>query len=101
MRIDSTKLMLWGGILFAVVMAVAQESHKEWVLKATDDPDMLQFTIRRFKPGSTWSNTNTVPRSRFRGLSIDTLDHGGKANFEYVTDAGALRCTGSITWGRG
>jgi hypothetical protein len=101
MRIDSTKLLLWGGILFTVVMAIAQESRKEWVLKASDDQDMLQFTIRRFKPNSTWSSSNVAPRSRFHGLSIDTLEHGGKANFDYVTDAGTLRCSGSFTWGRG
>ena len=101
MRIDSTKLMLWGGILFAVVMAIGQESRKEWVLKPSDAPDMLQFTIRRFKPGSTWSNSNMAPRSRFQGLSIDTLEHGGKANFDYVMDAGTLRCSGRFTWSRG
>jgi hypothetical protein len=101
MRIDSTKLMVAGGILFGVVMAIGQESRKEWVLKTSDVPDMLQFTVRRFKPGSTWTNSNTVPRSRFQGLSIDTLEHGGKAAFDYVTDAGALRCSGSFTWGRG
>jgi len=101
MRIDSTKLMLWGGILFAVVMAVAQEAGKEWVVKASDASDMLQFTIRHHKGGSFWSSTNDVPRSRFRGLSIDLLEHGGPAKFEYITDAGTLECKGRFSFGRG
>jgi hypothetical protein len=101
MRIDSTQVMVGAGILFGVVMAIGQESRKEWVLKTSDVPDILQFTVRRFKPGSTWSNSNMAPRSRFQGLSIDTLEHGGKANFDYVTDAGTLRCSGSFMLGRG
>lgn len=101
MRIDTSKFLVWGAILIAVVMAVAQEGNKQWVIKTTGTPDILRFTVRRFKPGSEWSNTTEVPRSRFRGLSIDTLEHGGPAKFEYVQDAGSLACTGRFSWGGG
>jgi hypothetical protein len=98
MRFDSSNLMIGGAILVAVVMAVAQEANKEWKLKTTGTPDILRFTVRRFKPGSEWSSTRDVPRSHFRGLSIETLEHGGPAKFEYVEDAGSLACTGRFSW---
>jgi hypothetical protein len=101
MRIDSSKLLVWGAILVAVVMAVAQEANKEWTIRRTDNADILRFTIRRFRPGSTWANTFDVPRSRFQGLSIDTLEHGGAAKFTFVQDAGNLECRGRFSWGTG
>lgn len=101
MRIDSSKFLVWGAILVAVVMGLAQEANKEWAIKTTGTPDILRFTVRRFKPGSQWSSTFEVPRSHFRGLSIDTLEHGGAAKFEYVADAGSLFCTGRFSWNGG
>ena len=101
MKLDSSELLVWGAVLVAVVGAVAQDAHKEWSLKQTGTPDMLRFTVRRFKPGSTWSSTWDVPRSRFQGLSIDLLEHGGPAKFTYVQDAGNLECTGRFSWGAG
>lgn len=98
MKLESTNLMIWGGILFAVVMAVAQEANKEWTIHRTGDADTLQFTVRRIRPGSHWSSTDNVPRSRFQGLSLDTLEHGGPAKFRYVADAGTLECTGRFSW---
>jgi hypothetical protein len=98
MKLDSSNLMVWGGILFAMVMAVAQEANKEWTIHRTGDADVVQFTVRRIRPGSHWSSTEDVPRSKFQGLSLDTLEHGGAAKFRYVADAGALECTGRFSW---
>lgn len=98
MKLESTNLMVWGGILFAVVMAVAQEANKEWTIRRTDNADVLQFTVRRIRPGNHWSSTQDVPRSRFQGLSLDTLEHGGTAKFRYVEDAGTLECSGRFSW---
>ena len=39
--------------------------------------------------------------ANFRGFSPDMLDHSGPARFEYVQDAGTLKCEGRFTWGRG
>jgi hypothetical protein len=101
MKIDGSKLLVWAAILIAVVMAVAQEATKEWTIKTTGTPDILQFTVRRFRPGNTWSSSRSVPRSRFQGLSIDTLEHGGAAKFSYVQDAGRLDCQGRFSWNGG
>jgi hypothetical protein len=98
MNIDSSKLMVWGGLLLAVVMAVAQEAAKEWTIRRTGDSDVVRFTVRRMSPGSTWSTTQDVPRSRFEGLSIDVLEHSGPARFQYVQDAGSLVCQGRFSW---
>lgn len=68
MKIDSWRLMIWGCLLIAVVMAVAQEAAKEWTIRRTDNPDVVRFTVRRVRPGSTWSSTQDMPRSRFDGL---------------------------------
>jgi hypothetical protein len=95
MNIDSSRLMVWGGLLLAVVMAVAQEATKEWTIRWTDDPGVVRFTVRHVRPGSTWSNTQDVPRSRFEGLSVE---HIGPAKFQYVQDAGALVCEGRFSW---
>lgn len=95
MNIDSSRLMVWGGLLLAVVMAVAQEATKEWTIRRTDDPDVVRFTVRRMRPGSTWSSTQDVPRSRFEGL---TLEHIGPAKFQYVQEAGSLMCEGHVSW---
>ena len=98
MRMDTSRLMVWGGFLLAVVMAVGQEATKEWTIRRTDDPDVVRFTVRRIRPGSIWSSTQDVPRSRFEGLSIEVLEHGGPARFQYVQDAGTLECQGRFSW---
>lgn len=98
MKIDSSRLMVWGSLLLAVVMAVAQEASKEWTIRRTDDPDVVRFTVRRLKPGSTWSTTQDMPRSRFEGLSMEVLEHSGTATFQYVQDAGSLVCRGRFSW---
>lgn len=98
MKLDLSKVLVWVAILIAVMMGVAQEASKEWTLRTTGNGDMLQFTVRRFKPGNQWSSSFTVPRSRFQGLSLDTLEHGGPAKFDYVQDAGSLQCKGRFSW---
>jgi hypothetical protein len=98
MKIDSSRLMVWGALLLAVVMAVAQEATKDWTIRRTDDPDVVRFTVRRMRPGRTWSSTQDVPRSRFEGLSMEVLEHGGPAKFQYVQDAGTLVFQGRFSW---
>jgi len=89
------------GALLAGWIATGQESRQEWRLKRADSPDMVQFTVERWKVGSHWSNSNDVPLSRFRGLTAETFDRGGRVTFEYVQDAGRLICQGDFSWRRG
>jgi hypothetical protein len=48
---------VWGGFLLAVVMAFGQEATKEWMIRRTDDADVVRFTVRRLRLGSTLSTT--------------------------------------------
>ena len=80
-----------GVALLAVLMATGQQSgelRQEWKLKSSDAPGMVHFTVERWKPGNHWSNSTDVRVANFRGLSRDTIEHGGPAKFQYVQDAG-------------
>src|SRR5579871_1783936 len=96
----NASLAILGGATLAVLIATGQESlltpHEEWRLKSSDAPGMVHFTIDRYRPGSRWTTSTDVPFSSFRGLSSDTIEHGGPAKFEYVQDAGSLICQGNF-----
>ena len=96
----SITILAVSGLLVVGIFATAQ-TQQGWKLKRADSSDMVQFTVERHKNGDDWSSSNVVPFARFRGLSIDTIEHGGPANFEYVQDAGRLVCRGDFSWGRG
>jgi len=92
----------WGAVILAAVVALGQGAHQDWELKARGDLDTVRFTVRRFEPGhGRWVSSSDVSFSRFKGLSYETIDRGGKAKFEYVVDAGKLICEGSFHWGSG
>ena len=97
-----TAAFCWGGAILATVVALGQGAHQDWELRAQGDSDTVRFTVRRFEPGhGRWNSTFDVPFSRFHGLSRDTIQLGGKANFEYVVDAGKLACAGGFRGGAG
>lgn len=96
----SATLVLFCFAVFGM-FAVAQSWDQEWRLKAAGDPGRVHFSIERTKPGSRWTQSSDVPLERFRGLSLQSLDTGGPAKFEYVRDAGRLLCEGQFTRGRG
>jgi len=89
------------GVLLVVLIATGQEPRQEWQLRPTDTPGMVNFRVERWKPGSHSSNSHDVPLSRFRGLSADAFDRGGRVQFEYVADAGSLLCQGDFSGRRG
>jgi hypothetical protein len=92
----------WGAVVLAALVAVGQGAHQNWELRRGGGFDGVRFTVRRFEPGrGRWTSSSTVPFARFHGLSPDTIDHGGKARFEYVQDPGKLVCQGSFSWGSG
>ena len=93
-------LVIGGAVILEVLTAPATSSHG-WKLQHSGMPGAVQFTVNRSRPGRTWTNSNTVPLSSFQGFSVDMLDHGGPARFEYVHDAGKLVCEGHFAWGRG
>jgi len=94
---NSNLLLIAGGtVLLAALIATAQEPRQEWQLRRTDSSDMVNFTVEHWKPGSRWSSTNTVPLSRFRGLTPASFEHNGKVKFEYAADAGSLLCEGEF-----
>lgn len=80
------------GVLLVVIIATGQEPRQEWQLRRDDTPDMVNFRVERWKPGSHSSNSHDVPLSRFRGLSPVAFDRGGRVQFEYIADAGSLLC---------
>ncbi len=92
----------WGAIVLAAMVAVGQGAHQDWELKSHGDSDTVRFTVRRFEPGhGRWVSTSDVRWVHFKNLSRDTVDRGGKVNFEFVQDAGKLICEGSFHWGYG
>ncbi len=92
----------WGAVILAAMVAVGQGAHQDWELRQRGDSDSVRFTIRRFEPGrGRWVSTSDVSFSRFKGLTHETIERGGKVNFEYVVDAGKLICEGSFHWGSG
>jgi hypothetical protein len=93
-------LIVTGAVLLAALLA-GQESGQEWTLRRGGSADMVHFTIERWKPGNHSSHSSDVPLSRFRGFSTSLFEIGGKANFEYVQDAGRLVCEGNFSMSRG
>jgi hypothetical protein len=97
-----TSAIVWGAVILAGVVVVCQGAHQDWELQRSGDGNQMRFTVKKFEPGhGKWSSTFDTPFQRFRGLSLDTVDGGGKAQFEYVQDAGKLVCEGGFRWGRG
>jgi hypothetical protein len=98
---DKSSVLVWGGVILAVVIGIGQESEQSWKLRPNGDSDYVQFTVHRFKPGNSWTWSQGVPFARFHNLSPKTLEDGGRAEFEYVTDAGKLVCKGSFSFHSG
>ncbi len=101
MRMDKSSVLVWAGVIMAVVIGIGQESEQSWKLRPTGNPDSVQFTVKRFHPGSMWTWSVDVPLSRFHNLSGNVLQHGGRAEFEYLTDAGKLLCKGAFSFRSG
>ncbi len=101
----TASMAIVGGALLVVLIAAGQDSllgtRQEWKLTGGTSPGMVHFIVESWKPGSHWSNGTDVRFDDFRGLSRDTLEHGGPARFEYVQDAGRLVCQGDFSRGRG
>ncbi|MDR3702896.1 MAG: hypothetical protein P4L56_24835, partial [Candidatus Sulfopaludibacter sp.] len=98
---DKSSVLVWGGVILAVMIGIGQESEQSWKLRPNGGSDSVQFTIHRFKPGSSWTWSDEVPLARFHNLTANTLAHGGRAEFEYVTDAGKLLCKGTFSFHSG
>jgi len=99
-RTLSSAAIVVGGALMIVLLASGQGSSQEWSIRRSRMTDHVQFRVERYKPGSHWSNSNDVPLDRFRGLT-EAMSHGGRAQFEYVQDAGRLVCEGRFFLGEG
>jgi hypothetical protein len=98
---ERSSLLIWGGVILGVVIGIGQESDQSWKLRPNGDSDYVQFTIHRFRPGSSWTWSQGVPFSRFHNLSAANIDRGGHVEFDYVTDAGKLLCKGTFSWHSG
>jgi len=92
----------WGAVALGVMAALGVGPHQDWQLRRNGNWDTVLLTVKRFTPGhGKWAYTSMVPFANLRGLSWDAIDHGGKARFEYVEDAGKLVCEGGFAWGKG
>jgi hypothetical protein len=98
---DSDIMIVVGALLGAAILATGQETGREWKLRYAGSPDQVHFTVERYYRNGHSIFNRDVPLSRFRGLSLDTLNHSGSAHFEYVQDAGRLVCKGVFSWSRG
>lgn len=96
-----SSLLIWGAVVLAVLIGVGQEPQQSWKLRPSGNPDWVQFTIHRYRPGHSWTTTSDVPMSHFQDLSASTLDRGGRLQFEYVAEAGKLLCKGTFSWHSG
>lgn len=102
MKESSDVMIVAGALLAAAIFATGQDSSHEWKMRWSGSPDKVHFTVERHQGNGHWSSSSDVPLANFRGLSRDTLNHGGSAKFEYVQDAGRLLCKGSFSlWSRG
>lgn len=89
------------GLLATITLTFAQDRRDEWRLRTTSDSTKVKFSIERHRDRNNWSNTNTVPLARFKGLTLAQLNGSGPAKFEYVADAGRLICDGVFNNGSG
>lgn len=98
---DADVMIVVGALVGAAILATGQETGREWKLRYADSPSQVHFTVERSYRNGHSIFSRDVPLSNFRGLSLDTLNAGGPAHFEYVNDAGRLVCKGSFAWSRG
>jgi len=83
------------------VLGFADRWDDEWRIKPANDAGKVMFSIERLRPGSHWSMSTDMPIDQFRGLTMETVEQGGKVKFEFVRDAGRLACQGYIKHGYG
>jgi hypothetical protein len=98
---DKSSLLIWGGVGLAVIIGLGQEPRQSWKMRPTGNPDTVFFTVHRYHPGNSWTSSFDAPLARFRDLPANVLEHGGRAQFEYVAEAGKLVCKGSFSWNSG
>jgi hypothetical protein len=98
---QKSSLLVWGAVILAVLVAIGQEADQSWKMRANGSSDSVQFTIHSFRPGRNFTWSTGVPMSRFHNLPMSVLDHGGRAQFEYVTSAGKLVCKGTFSFSSG
>lgn len=82
-------------------LGFAAKWDEEWRIKPAHDAGKVRFSLERIKPGSHWNMSTDLPIESFRGLTMATVEKGGKAKFEFVRDAGRLVCEGYFNNGYG
>jgi hypothetical protein len=97
----------WFAVIAGAVMLEALTapgtalSGQSWELNRSGAPGMVRFTMERRRLGRREVESTDVPLSKFKGFSLEMLDHSGPAKFTYEQDAGTLQCEGKFAWGRG
>ena len=95
-------ILIAGSIaLFFAVNAKDGPASNTWSIGRGSDATGVRWEVDRRHGNSHWRSSNTVPWSRFKGLTLDDLNRGGALKFEYVGEAGSLLCEGKTQLVRG
>lgn len=103
-------VMVVAGILGGTAYSVAHmrcggwagaNDSKRWRMERSEQADSVRFEVERSSPGHRSSHSSDVALARFRQFSVELLNRGGKASFDYVADPGVLHCQGTFSMGSG
>lgn len=86
--------VLMGVCVTAENWNLSGETRQTWKMNRTDDPAMVQFTLKRSSHHNSWATSSDVPVTDFRNFSVSDLDRGGQITFDLVQDSGTLHFVG-------
>jgi len=85
----------------ATLLVLVDGGDAPWRITPGVSVNSVHFKVRHSTVRGDWSHSRDVPLDNFRGFSLSMLASPGPAKFEYVGDAGRLKCEGSFLLGAG
>lgn len=72
-----------------------------WKLSSCSDPHAMRLDLNYHVTNNagreTWDQSECIPESQFRGISVATASSSGSKSFQLVHDAGSLQLDGTFT----
>jgi hypothetical protein len=94
-------LVILGVMAAATLLAFSEDWDAQWRMTPSLSVNKVRFTVRHSNGFNNWTHGRDVPLDNLRGFSLSMLASPGPAKFEYVGDAGRLRCEGRFLLGKG
>jgi hypothetical protein len=85
----------------ATLLVLVDDGDAPWRITPSASVNSVHFRVRHSTVRGDWIHSRDVSLDHFRGFSLSMLASPGPAKFEYVGDAGRLKCEGRFLLGAG